>query len=487
MATSIDKRFRHNTISSLIWSLLERGGNQAVTLLVQVVMARLLAPEDFGSLAIMLVFVNVGGVFVTSGLNTALIQDPDVSSDDYSTVFWMSLTISIVLYGLIFITAPAIAGFYASPSLVWPLRILCLILPINAYNAVQVAFVRRRLEFKKIFKSSILSVMLSGALGVASALLGAGLWALVIQQVSYQLSNCVTMAAQVPWRPRIYFSLSRASTLFRFSWKLLVSSTLSSVYNSLTDLVIGRQFSTTQLGYVNQGSKYPKALGSLLDGAIQPVMMSAVARVQDDVVQVRKIVRRALKTSTFLVIPAMSLFALVAPSLVPILLGSQWIPSIPYLQIYCVVYAMLPIHTTNLQALNGMGRSDLFLKLELIKKIYGVVWIAIAALIAKDVYFMVVGYVITGLLSTVVNAWPNRRVIRYSYRQQVRDLAPALGLTAFSLGIAWLPSFVMEAGLPLMLIQIIVFCVTYLGASWLFRVEELWYLLSTLKSFVSSR
>lgn len=478
---------RKNTISGLFWSVLERGGNQAVTLLVQVVMAHLLAPEDFGSLAIMLVFVNVGGVFVTSGLNTALVQNPDVTDDDYSTVFWMSLAISIVLYVLVFAGAPAIADFYASPGLAWPLRALCLILPINAYNAVQVAYVRRRLEFKKVFKASILSVILSGSLGVVSALLGAGLWALVIQQVSYQLSNCATMAMQVPWRPRMVFSFARALVLFRFSWKLLVSSVLNNAYNSLTDLIIGRQFSTSQLGFVNQGARYPRALGSLLDGAIQPVMMSAVSRVQDDVDQVRRIIRRALKTSTFLVIPAMSLFALVAPSLVPLLLGPQWIPSIPFLQIYCVINAMLPIHTTNLQALNGIGRSDVFLKLELIKKAYGVAWIAFAALVVQDAYFMVAGYVVTGLISTVVNSWPNRRIIGYSYGEQVRDIAPALGLTVLSLAVAWLPTFVLDVGFLLMLFQVLAFCATYLVATMIFRVEELGYLLNTLRGFATSR
>lgn len=473
------------TISSLFWKLFEKGGRAVVELLVQIAMARLLVPEQFGMLSIMLVFVNIGNVIVQSGMNTALIQAPEVCRIDCSTVFWMSFGISVVLYVVIFLAAPTMAFFYSLPELVWPLRVLALLLVVNSYNAVQVALITRRLEMRKIFNATVLSSMVSAVFGVSCALSGLGIWALVMQQLSYQISNCVAHALQLDWRPRIEFSVDSARRLFGFGSRLLASGLLEQGYQGLSDLIIGRQFSAVSLGYVSQGKRYPQAIGSVLDGAIQPVMLSAVSRVQNDVAQVKRLMRRALKTSAFLVIPAMSLFAVVAPTLVPLLLGEQWTDSVWFMQVYCIVYAMLPIHTTNLQALNGMGRSDLFLRLELLKKVYGTAWIVFAALVVQDVRFMVAGYLVTGLLSTLVNSWPNKRIIGYSYVEQVRDFAPAVLLTLAAAVSGWSISTLSLAGIPLIILQVAIFAAVYLGLATLLRVEELSYLISTIRGLLN--
>ena len=470
---------KSGTISSLFWKIFERGSRAVVELAVQIVMARLLAPEQFGALAIMLVFVNLGNVLVQSGLNTALVQNTDTDDDDCSTVYWVSLAVSVILYAVVFFTAPLVAAFYGIDEIVWPLRALSLILVINAYNAVQVAIVQRELKFRLVFNAAIASVAVSGVVGVAAATLGAGLWALVAQQLVYQLCNCIVMAAQVDWRPRAVFKSARALELFSFSWKLLVSGLLDQGYQSLSDLIIGKQFSASSLGLVSQGKKYPQAVGSLLDGAIQPVMLSAVSRVQADVSYVKRLVRRALKTSTFLIVPSMALFAVAAEPIVELLLGKKWLPCVPFLQMYCFIYALLPIHTTNLQALNGMGRSDLFLKLELIKKAYSICFILFAAFVLKDVYLMVAMYMITGIISTFVNAYPNKRVIGYSYSEQLRDIAPAFVLSAVAVGLALIcGSFVSNSALRI-LIDIVVMGIAYLGLAKLLHVESLEYLVTT--------
>lgn len=478
---------RDKVISSLAWKLMERGGCQVVQLLVQIVMARLLAPEEFGALAIMLVLVNVGNVIVQSGLNTALVQAPHVDGKDCSTVFWLSFAVSLALYAAVFACAPLFAGFYEMPHIVWPLRALALVLVVNSFNAVQVAVVQRALEFRKVFNATVASVAVSGALGVASALAGAGLWALVAQQLAYQLANCAALALQVRWRPRLVFDAGRARTLFSFGWKLLASGLLDQGYQSLSDLIIGKQFSAGSLGLVSQGKRYPQAVGSLLDGAIQPVMLSAVARVQDDLTYVKRLVRRALKTSTFLIVPSMALFAVAAEPLVALLLGEKWLPCVPFLQMYCFVYALLPIHTTNLQALNGMGRSDLFLKLELVKKAYGVVFLLVAAFVFRDVYVMVGTYMLTGVVSSFVNAWPNKRVIGYSYLEQVRDIAPAFLLAAASAALAWSVGLAGLPGIATILLQAAVMACAYLGLARAFKVEALSYLVATVGEFLVSR
>lgn len=479
---------KDSAINSLFWKLFERGGNAVVQMVVQVVMARLLAPEQFGMLAIMLVFVNLGNVIVQSGLNTALIQAPDATEDDCSTVFWFSLAVSLALYAAVFLAAPGIAAFYAMPGLVWPLRALALLLVVNAYNAIQIAVITRDLELRKVFNATVASSLASAAVGIGCALAGAGVWALVFQQLSCQAVNCLVHAAQISWRPRAVFDVARARALLSFGWKLLASGLLDQGYQSLSDLLIGRVFSPGQLGLVSQGKKYPAAIGSMLDGAIQPVMLSAVSRVQDDVPRVRSLVRRGLKTSTFLLVPSMALFAVAAPSLVPALLGPQWLECVPFMQVYCFVYALLPIHTTNLQALNGMGRSDLFLRLELVKKAIGVVWILIAAFVVGDVYILVLGYLATGVFSTFINALPNRRVIGYPYGDQLRDIVPAVLLTAAASAVAAVavPATGL-AGLPLALAQAAAFALVYLALAATFRVEALMYLVGIVRGFTSSR
>lgn len=478
---------KSQTVSSLIWKLLERGGNQIIQLAVQVVLARILVPEDFGALAIMLVFVNIGNAIVQSGLNTAIVQAPEIDVGDCSTVFWMSFVISIILYFGTFIFAPAVATFYSMPVIVWPLRVLCLILPLGAFNSVQIAIVQRRLQFRKIFIATMFAVVSSAVFGIGLAAAGTGIWALVVQQLVYQAVSCVVMAFQVRWRPRFVFVASRASRLFSFGWKLLASGLLEQVYESLSDLIIGKQFSATSLGLVSQGKKYPAALGSMLDGAIQPVMLSAVSRVQADVYYVKRLVRRALKTSTFFIVPSMTFFAVAAEPIVGILLGEKWLACVPFLQMYCFIYALLPIHTTNLQALNGMGRSDLFLKLELIKKAYGICFILFAAFVLKDVYLMVAMYMVTGIISTFVNAYPNKRVIGYSYSEQIRDIAPAFVISAIAGGFAlFCGSFVASPGLQI-LVEVALMAIIYFGIAGIFKLEAFEYLINTARDFLGAK
>lgn len=477
---------KEKTLSSLIWKLVERGGNQIILLAVQIVMARLLAPEEFGMLAIMLVFVNIGNVLVQSGLNTALIQSPDATDDDFSTVFWLSLGMSVVLYAATFFVAVPIAAFYDSPAIVWPLRGLSLVFLVNAYNATQVAKVSRELAFKKIAIATLISVFVSGGIGIFLARNGAGLWSLVAQQLSYQVVNCIALAFQVDWKPRPVFSWQRARTMFSFGWKLLVSGLIDTGYQSLSDLVIGKQFNTTNLGYVSQGKKYPHALGSMLDGAIQPVMLSAVSRVQNDVSYVKRLVRRALKTSSFLIIPAMTAFALMAEPIVAVLLGEKWLVSVPFLRMYCFVYSLLPIHTSNLQALNGMGRSDLFLRLEIVKKVIGISVLAFTAFVLGDITMMVAGYMLTGLLSTFINAYPNKKVIGYSYSEQIKDIMPSVAMSALSAAIAYPISMLGFGGITTIVMQLVVMVTVYLGISCALRVEAFEYLMETFKTLLNN-
>ena len=483
----IDPSFKRATIQSFFWKFVERAGNQIIMLAVQIVMARLLSPNEFGMLAIMIVFINIGNVIVQSGLNTGLIQIGKVRDSDYSTVFWMSFAVSVLLYLGIFVSAPAIADFFELPGLVWPLRVLTLNLVINSYSAIQIAKVARIMDFKKIFVATIFSAVISGVLGVTVALLDGGLWALVIQQLSYQLVNALVLSFQVPWLPRFEFHPDRAALLFRFGWKLLVSGLLDTGYQSLSDLIIGKRFSSADLGQVSQGNKYPQALGVSIDSAIQPVLLSAVSRLQDDVVKVRQVVRRSLMTSTYVVFPAMAMLAVTAEPVTRMLLGEQWMPAVPFMQMFCFLYALWPIHTTNLQALNGMGRSDIFLKLEIVKKLVGLPVLLTTAFVIGNIYAIVIGTLVADILETYINARPAGKILGYPYLKQVRDVAPAFGVALLSALVALPLGLLSLSDAALIATQVLVFAGSYVGFSRILRIEAFTYLFSTLKGYRTLR
>lgn len=482
------EELRQKTLSSLLWKVLERGGVAAGGLLVQVVMARLLSPEDFGALAIMLVFVLLGTAFAVSGFNTALVQVKELQEDDYDTVFWISVTVGTLLWGALIIAAPWIAGAFSLPTMTNPLRVMGALFVLNSVYAVLTADVQRHLAFKKVFKASVVSLVVASTVGIGAAVWGAGLWALVIHQLTNVAVNSGMLFLQTAWRPHLRFSKNRARVLFGFSWKLLVSALLDVSYQSLSDVIIGRQFSAASLGVVSQGKKYPGAVAQVLDGAIQPVMLSAVARVQDDLLTVKALVRRALKTSTLVVVPLMTLLAVTADPLIRWGLGEKWAGAVIFFQMYCFIYALWPVHTTNLSALNGMGRSDLFLKLEVVKKIVGLAVLCVTVFGFHSPVAIVAGFMVTGVTSTMINAFPNRTVIGYRYAEQVRDMAPVWGLSLVSGAVSWAVMTSMAG--PLLgqvVVGFTVFGVLFLGMGLALRCEALTYVTDRVLVFLQAR
>lgn len=475
---------KHEALSSLFWKFLERVGSSLLGLVIQVILARLLMPDDYGLLAIIVVFVNLSNVFVQSGLGSAIIQTPHLTREDCSTVFWFSGAVACFFYCLVFFASPFMADFYGSDDIVWPLRVLMLTLFLSSLSSIQLAQLIRALELKRTFKATLAALVVSGVAGIASAFLGAGIWALVLQQLLNQTVMCVMLTLETKWHPERVFSFVRIKELLGFGWKLLASGLLETSYRSLSDLIIGKQFSVATLGLVAQGERYPQTIGTILDGTIQPVMFSATSRVQNDLKAVKSLARRALKTSSFLIVPAMGCFALIAEPLVNILLGPQWLPSVSFLQMYCFVFALLPIHTTNLQVLNGLGRSDVFLKLEVIKKVYSIAILLFAAFVLQNVYAIVVGAMMASFLATFVNAYPNRKIIKYGYLEQARDICPAFGLAALAAMCAWPVQLMGLPDILCILVQSAVMATVYVGAAKLFRLEELTYILDTMKEYM---
>lgn len=473
-----------DTVVSFFWKFFERGGNQIVALVVQIVMARLLAPEEFGILAIMQVFISISNIIIQSGLNTSLVQAKEVDKSDFSTVFWICLTTSIVLYGILWFSAPFIADFYNSADLTSSLRILSIVIIIGPFSSVASAKIQREMKFKKIFGASLMAIIISGSLGIFLALSGFGIWALVFQQLSCQAINGLVLCIQIRWFPSLVFNANKAKRHFKFGIFLLMSGLLDTLYQGFSDLLIGKMFSAADLGVVSQGKKYPCALGTMLDGSIQPVVLSALSRVQNDIIVVKGFVRRALKTATFIIFPAMAMAGMVAEPLIRVLLGEQWVVATPFFQMYCFVYALWPIHTTNLQAINALGKSGIFFKLEIIKVSCGMMILLITACVFQSIYVVVFGYIISGIISTFINSYPNKKLLSYGYTEQIRDIAPAVFLTLASLAIATLFSMIGLSDVWAIVVQCSVFMLVFVALSVLFKVESLRFVVGVIKQLM---
>ena len=470
-------------ISSLIWKFMERMGIQGTQFVVSIVLARLLAPDDFGLIALVMAVIAIANVFVQSGLGTALIQKKDADDTDFSSVFHASFLLAAVVYAIIFFTAPLIADFYDKQALIPIIRVLTLSLFIGVFNSIQYAYVARQMMFKKLFFRSIGSMIPSSIIGIVMAFTGFGVWALVAQQLSNAFLSVLIMWFVVPWRPQWILSFERLKKLFSFGWKLLISSVIDTVYSQIQSFIIGKMFSTASLAFYDRGSHFPYIVVNNINNSIQAVMLPSLSAYQDDKPQVKKMVRRAIVTSSFLIIPMMAGLAAAAEPIVKILLGDKWLPCIPFVQIFCFIYAFYPIHTSNLSAINAMGRSDIFLKLEIIKKIFGLSLLAASILYFRTPIGIAYGASVSTVIASFINAFPNKKLLNYSYFEQISDIAPsALLACAMALVITSLNHLQLNVYLTLVL-QILIGAIFYLGLAKLLHFESLDYLIKTVAEF----
>lgn len=471
----------------LVWKLLERFGVQGVNFILQIILARLLDPAHYGVLSLMIIFTTLANVFIQTGFNTALIQNKDVTEEDYSSVLWVTLTAAVVIYGGLFAAAPMIASFYEMPDLVKPFRVLSLILIPGALNSVQLAIVSRKMDFKKVFTSNIGAILLAGITGIALAYAGAGLWALVAQNLVNVFVACAVMWCTVKWRPRLVCDLVRVKALFSYGWKLLVSSLLDTLYQDLRSLVIGKKYAADTLGYYNRGKQFPQFFITAVNSAVQSVLLPAMSSEQDDKERVKTLMRNSVMLSSFVIFPLMAGLAGAASSVVQLLLTDKWLPCVPFMQIYCFTLAFYPVHSSNLQAINAMGRSDIFLKLELIKKSIGMIALVIAVFCFDSPIAIAMTGVFTTFVSCFVNAFPNKKLIDYSYGEQMRDILPALLISLVMCGCVLLVGMLKLPVFVLLMLQITAGVLVYAGASMLFKVPAFGMLLGMAKKMLKKK
>ena len=470
-----------NVITNFFWRFLERCGAQGVTFIVSIVLARLLDPTVYGTVALVTIFTTIMQVFVDSGMGNALIQKKDADDLDFSSVFYFNMAMCSVLYLIMFFAAPLIASFYRMPELTAIVRVLSFVVVISGVKNVQQAYVSRHLMFKRFFFSTLGGTIGAAVIGIAMAYLGFGVWALVAQMLFNAAVDTTILWITVKWRPKKMFSFQRLKSLFSYGWKLLVSSLIDTVYNDLRQLIIGKKYSSGDLAYYNQGKKFPQLIVTNINTSIDSVLLPTMSKAQDDMAAVRSMTRRAIKTSTFLMTPAMIGLAVCAEPLVQLILTEKWLPCVLFLRIFCITYAFYPIHTANLNAIKAMGRSDLFLKLEIIKKTVGIIAILITMWIS--VQAMAYSFLVTTILNQIINSWPNKKLLNYSYLEQVKDMMPQI-LLSLGMGAAiYAVSFLHLSASLTLLIQIPLGVLVYWSGSKIFHVESYTYIIEMVKNF----
>lgn len=476
MASKVNGKTIANGLS---WRFAERILAQGVSTIVSILLARILVPEEYGVVTMVLVFINIANVFVTSGFGQSLIQDRTASELEFSTMTFVSVSVSLVLYFILFLLAPIIAAFYKEPLLVPVLRVLALKIPLAGYNSIQQAYVQKHMMFKKFFFSTLGGTVISGVVGVAMAYAGFGVWALVTQYLINSTIDTIVLCFTITWKPKRMFSRDAAKRLFSFSWKLTVGDLAGTVYNELRSLVIGRVYTTTDLAYFNKGEQFPKLVINNINTSIISVLYPAMAMVNDTVDELKEVTRKSICASSFFLFPALVGLCAVAETFVNLILTDKWLPCVPFLQLACFSYITVPLSSANLQALKALGRSDLVMKLEIFKKLSGLI------LVIATMRFGVLAIAISGLvysiIAVVANAIPNIKLLNYTFREQCMDLFPfALMSAAMGIPVYFLNNLPLNSGFTLM-IQIVAGMVIYFSIALLTKNDIMMRLLAVVK------
>lgn len=468
--------------TSLVWKFLERAGVQISQFVVAIVIARLILPSAYGSVAILMIFISIATVFVQSGLNTALIQKNDADDTDISSVLVYSLFIALIVYSALYFTAEWIADFFKIPGLTSLLKILALTLFPGAVNSVQLALLSKRMEFKKQFYAGIIASVVSGLFGILLAYYGYEAWSLVGQQLSYQMLICIILWYLVKWRPKFIMSIKRTKSLLSYGIKLLVARLIDTLYHNLESLIIGKAFTPATLAYCNKGKQFPLTLIDNIDGSIQSVMLPAYSVKQDDLNSIKNMLRKTISLSTYVVFPCMIILAVVGHPTIYLLLGESWLDAVPYLQIFCFIAMLFPLQTANLQAINALGRSDIYLKLMTWKRSIGAILLVSSVFVWHSPFSVVWAALFVEIIAIIINIPSNVKILDYSFSEMMIDILPNLCLS-ISVGVAcWSLNYLICNNWLLLISQIILGVGLYVAISMLIHSRNLEYILDLLPS-----
>ncbi len=458
-------------INNVIWKFAERILAQGVSLVVSIILARILLPTDYGTISMVMVFIVIANVFVTEGIPSALIQKADADRLDFSSVFILNFILSIVIYITLFISAPFISNFYSNKLLTPVIHVLGIRIIIASFNSVQHAYVSRHMLFKKYFWSTLFGTLLSGVVGIVLAYRDFGVWALVVQYMVNTSIDTMVLFVTVKWRPSLEFSIVRVKKLFRFVWRMLFEGLTNNLVLEFKKLLIGKVYSSSDLAYYTKGDQFPSLIVTNFSTSIGAVLFPVIANIQDDKQRVLSMMRKTVKITSFIIYPMLVGLAVVAKPFINVVLTEKWSDTVPYLQAFCLLYAptvgLIPRH----QALNGTGRSDVYMYEHIIYRVIAVVILLLTYKIS--VYAIVIGSLISSAVICLIVAFTSHKYNNYKYSDQLNDILPIL-IVCFIMGcIVYLISFIGFSDLYTLIIQIVVGIITYIFLSKIFHLEGL--------------
>ena len=458
---------------SFLWKLLERFSVQGLSLVITFVLARILDPSDYGTVALIIVFTSLSSVIIDGGLNTALIQKKDADNIDFSTIFFSSLLLSFVIYAILYFSAPLISAFYNTSTLTPVVRVLSVIIIFEAMNAVQRAYVAKNMLFKKLFYSTLAALVLSGTVGLIMAIKGYGVWALVCQQVCSNVVTMLVMFFTIRWMPSMTFSFNRFKTLFNYGWKIFGINLMVEFYQNIRNLIIGKYYSPASLAFFERGRVLPQLLVSNVSTSLQTVIFPVFSDAQNDSQKVKEMVRKAVSLSCFSIFPTMVLLIVVAKPLILLLLTEKWLPAVPFVWIFASAYMVFFVQVASMEAVKAMGFSGFSLKYEIVKHVIETVILLVS--VFWGVYAIAVGTIVYNTISFILNIYPNLKFLHYGIREQMADILPTL-LSAILAGVTvfWFQLILLH---PLLLILMQSVCggVVFLLLCQLFRIKGYLY------------
>ncbi len=472
---------RNVIIGGMIWKMGERVLSQGVSFVISVILARLLVPDDYGLIALVMVFTNLANVFITSGFSTSLIQKKDADETDFSTIFYCVQMCSVLLYAILFVCAPLISKFYGREELTLLVRVFALLIPLSAYNSVQVAYVSRHMLFRKVFYSSVISAAMSGVIGIVLAYLGCGVWALVSQTISAIVINTLVMTIIVPWRPKLLFSYSAAKPLMKYGSRVLLADLSGTFFGELRSLIIGRVYTSADLAFYSKGQQIPTLLTNNISNTIMTVMFPAISNRSDDLEQVKQMAKRSLRVISYILVPCMLGLSSVMEPLVLFLFTEKWKQMIVYSQVLCIGYCVGVLGIIPLQVFKAIGRSDVVLKLEVWKKPMYVILLIIGVKI--NVFAIAVTMALYDLYGVFVNMIQMSKYVSYSLKEQLKDMLPAFLLSGIMVAcVLLIPMF--DSLILTLLLKVLVGIVVYIVGSVVFKIETFHYLVSVVRDMI---
>lgn len=474
------------TILGLFWTFSDLIMNQGIQFVIQIILARLLLPEDFGLIGMITIVIAVSNSIIDSGFANALIREKNVTQKDYSTVFYFNLIMSLVIYMIIFFSAPEISSFFAEERLIKILRILALTLIFNSLGLVQRTILTKKMDFKMQTKISIVASVSSGIIAVIFAFIGFGVWSLVIRTVFMSLVQSILLFKLNKWIPSLEFDTNSFEKFFRFGSKLLVSGLINTIYNNVYYLIIGKGFSALELGYYTNASKLKDTVTQSITTAIQKVSYPVLSNINTNDEKLKYSYKKILKSAAFIIFPVIMGLASVASPLIKSLFGEKWIPSISYFQILCFEGLLFPIHAINLNVLQVKGRSDLFLKLEIIKKIVSLIIIGIILISKLGIIYLLLGAVLNSFIAYFINTYYTKDLINYPIKEQLSDIVPSfivssiMGLMLYLIGITLPLNYIV-----ILIIQVMLGIIIYILLNKIIKNEELANIEKLLKSLLT--